>query len=100
PGAAVVPGAPAALQQSVWNLLANAIKFTPKGGCVAVRLRRAESHVELTVSDTGEGISADFLPYVFERFRQADSTTTRAHSGLGLGLGIGRHLVEDRKSVG
>jgi len=94
PAAAFVAGDPARLQQVVWNLLSNAIKFTPKGGCVDVRLRRAESHVELTVSDTGEGISADFLPYVFERFRQADSTTTRAHSGLGLGLGIVRHLVE------
>ena len=87
-------GDPARLQQVVWNLLSNAIKFTPKGGRVDIRLQRAESHAELTVSDTGEGISADFLPYVFERFRQADSTTTRAHAGLGLGLGIVRHLVE------
>src|SRR5207245_3340596 len=94
PAAAFVAGDPARLQQVVWNLLSNAIKFTPKGGRVDIRLQRAESHVELTVSDTGEGISADFLPYVFERFRQADSTTTRAHAGLGLGLGIVRHLVE------
>src|SRR5207245_1636670 len=94
PGAAFVAGDPARLQQVVWNLLSNAIKFTPKGGRVDVRLQRAESHVELTVSDTGEGISADFLPHVFERFRQGDSSTTRAHGGLGLGLGIVRHLVE------
>src|SRR5207244_6324798 len=94
PAAAFVAGDPALLQQVVWNLLSNAIKFTPKGGCVDVRLRRAESHVELSVSDTGEGISADFLPHIFERFRQADSTSTRAHGGLGLGLGIVRHLVE------
>ena len=94
PAAAFVAGDPARLQQVVWNLLSNAIKFTPKGGRVDIRLQRAESHAELTVSDTGEGISADFLPYVFERFRQADSTTTRAHAGLGLGLGIVRHLVE------
>ena len=94
PGAAFVAGDPARLQQVVWNLLSNAIKFTPKGGRVEVRLQRAESHVELGVSDTGEGISPDFLPHVFERFRQADSTTTRAYGGLGLGLGIVRHLVE------
>ena len=94
PGAAFVAGDPARLQQVVWNLLSNAIKFTPKGGRVEVRLQRAESHVELSVSDTGEGISPDFLPHVFERFRQADSTTTRAYGGLGLGLGIVRHLVE------
>ncbi|TMA58232.1 MAG: PAS domain S-box protein [Deltaproteobacteria bacterium] len=94
PSAALVAGDSARLQQVVWNLLSNAIKFTPKGGRVDVRLRRAESHVELGVSDTGEGISADFLPHVFERFRQADSTSTRAYGGLGLGLGIVRHLVE------
>jgi PAS domain S-box-containing protein len=82
------------LQQVVWNLLANAIKFTPKGGRVCVRLERIDSHVEVSVSDTGQGIDPDFVPYVFERFRQADSSSTRVYSGLGLGLAIVRHLVE------
>jgi PAS domain S-box-containing protein len=82
------------LQQIVWNLLSNAVKFTPKGGRVQVLLERVDSHVELTASDTGQGISAEFLPYVFDRFRQADSSTTRSYSGLGLGLAIVRHLVE------
>ncbi|MGH7998496.1 MAG: hybrid sensor histidine kinase/response regulator, partial [Brasilonema sp.] len=82
------------LQQVVWNLLSNAIKFTPKGGLVQVRLERVNSHVEITVTDTGRGISPDFVPYVFDRFRQADSSTTRIYSGLGLGLAIVRHLVE------
>jgi PAS domain S-box-containing protein len=82
------------LQQVVWNLLANAIKFTPKEGHVEVRLERVNSHVELSVSDTGQGISQEFLPYVFDRFRQADPTMTRVHGGLGLGLAIVRHLVE------
>ncbi len=78
----------------VWNLLSNAIKFTPKGGRVQVRLERVNSHVEIVVSDTGQGISGEFLPYIFERFRQADSTSTRIHGGLGLGLAIVRQLVE------
>jgi PAS domain S-box-containing protein len=82
------------LQQVVWNLLSNAIKFTPKGGHVDIRVHAVDSHVEIEVSDDGEGIRKDFLPYVFDRFRQADGTTTRAHSGLGLGLAIVRHLVE------
>jgi signal transduction histidine kinase/ActR/RegA family two-component response regulator len=82
------------LQQVVWNLLSNAVKFTPRGGRVLVRLERINSHCELTVSDTGQGISPTFLPYVFDRFSQADSSSTRAHAGLGLGLGIVRHLVE------
>jgi PAS domain S-box-containing protein len=82
------------LQQVVWNLLCNAIKFTQRGGRVALRLERVESHVEIEVADDGQGIRADFLPYVFERFRQADGTTTRSHGGLGLGLAIVRHLVE------
>jgi signal transduction histidine kinase/ActR/RegA family two-component response regulator len=82
------------LQQVVWNLLSNAVKFTPRGGKVLIRLQRIKSHCELTVSDTGQGISAKFLPYVFDRFSQADSSSTRAHAGLGLGLGIVRHLVE------
>ncbi len=82
------------LQQVVWNLLSNAIKFTPRGGKVQVRLARVNSHVEIVVSDTGRGISEDFLPYVFERFRQADSSFSREHGGLGLGLAIARQLVE------
>ena len=82
------------LQQVVWNLLSNAVKFTPRGGKVLIRLERMESHCELTVTDTGQGISPKFLPYVFDRFSQADSSSTRAHGGLGLGLGIVRHLVE------
>lgn len=82
------------LQQVLWNLMSNAIKFTSKGGRVQVRLERVNSHIEVTVSDTGEGIAPEFLPHVFERFRQADSAFTRTHGGLGLGLAISRHLVE------
>ncbi len=82
------------LQQVVWNLLTNAIKFTPKGGRVGVALRSEDGHVEIAVSDDGQGIAGEFLPYVFERFRQADSSTTRRHGGLGLGLALVRHLVE------
>src|SRR5436309_9648126 len=82
------------LQQIVWNLVANAIKFTPSGGRVAVRLARDAHDAVISVRDTGIGIPADFLPHIFERFRQADSTSTRAHGGLGLGLAIVRHLVE------
>ena len=93
-GASMVSGDPARLQQIIWNLLSNAIKFTPKGGRVQVKLERVNSHVEITVTDNGQGISPDILPFIFERFRQADSSTTRAHGGLGLGLAIVRHLVE------
>jgi CheY-like chemotaxis protein len=82
------------LQQVVWNLMSNAVKFTPAGGRVDVRLERLNSHVELTVSDTGAGIHPEFLPYVFERFRQADAGVTRKTGGLGLGLAIVRHIVE------
>ena len=89
-----VAGDPGRLQQVAWNLLTNAIKFTPAGGRVEVRLAHRGDHVELAVKDTGAGIPDDFLPHVFERFRQADSSTTRAHGGLGLGLAIVRHLVE------
>jgi len=82
------------LQQVVWNLLSNAVKFTPKDGRVQILLQRVNSHVEITVSDTGAGISSDFLPFVFDRFSQHDSTTTRSYGGLGLGLAIVRQLVE------
>jgi PAS domain S-box-containing protein len=94
PAAGPVSGDPDRLQQVFWNLLSNAVKFTPKGGRIQIRLERINSHVEITVSDTGQGISPEFLPYVFERLQQADSTTTRTHGGLGLGLAIVRHLVE------
>ena len=82
------------LQQVVWNLLSNAVKFTPPGGRVEVRLQRVGPHVQITVRDTGAGISPDFLPHVFERFRQGDSSSTRAHGGLGLGLTLVKQLVE------
>jgi PAS domain S-box-containing protein len=94
PTAGPVTGDPDRLQQIITNLLSNAIKFTPDGGRVEVRLERVDSHARLTVRDTGAGIRAEDLPYIFERFRQADSTSTRSHSGLGLGLAIVRHLVE------
>jgi len=87
-------GDPSRFQQVVWNLLSNAIKFTPAGGSVGVRLRRLGGQIELEVSDTGPGIEPDFLPHVFDRFRQADSSSSRSHGGLGLGLAIVRHLVE------
>lgn len=82
------------LQQVVWNLLANAIKFTPAGGRISVSVKRASGNLQLRVADTGSGISPEFLPFIFDRFRQADGTTTRQHGGLGLGLAIVRHLVE------
>jgi CheY-like chemotaxis protein len=82
------------LQQVIWNLLANAINFTPEGGRVGVFIEPSKDHMELRVVDTGQGISPDFLPHVFERFRQADDATTRRHTGLGLGLAIVRQLVE------
>ena len=89
-----VLAAPDRMQQVVWNILMNAVKFTPKGGRVQVVLRRVNSQVEIVVSDNGEGISADVLPFVFDRFRQADSTSTRSHGGLGIGLSLVRHLVD------
>jgi PAS domain S-box-containing protein len=89
-----VSGDRARLQQVMWNLLSNAVKFTPRGGRVHVHVRRVESHIEVIVSDTGAGIKPEFLPHLFERFTQADSSTTRRHTGLGLGLAIVRHLVE------
>jgi PAS domain S-box-containing protein len=94
PGAGAVWGDPARLQQVMWNLLTNAVKFNSRGGSIEVRLQRLNSHVQIIVSDTGQGIRPDFLPFVFERFRQADGSITRAHGGLGLGLSIVRQLVE------
>jgi PAS domain S-box-containing protein len=94
PLAGPVTGDPGRLQQVFWNLLNNAIKFTPKRGSVQVHLERVNSHVEIRVMDSGEGIRAELLPHVFERFRQGDSTSTRRHGGLGLGLAIVKHLVE------
>jgi PAS domain S-box-containing protein len=91
---AMVVGDPHRLQQVMWNLLANAVKFTHTGGEVRVEVSRLDTHIRIRVSDTGQGIDADFLPFVFDRFRQADSSTTRHHGGLGLGLAIVRHLVE------
>jgi PAS domain S-box-containing protein len=93
PDAGPVSGDAARLQQVFWNLLSNGIKFTPRGGRVQIRLERIDSHIEVTVSDTGEGISAEFLPYVFDHFRQEDGGTTRQHGGLGLGLSIVRQIV-------
>jgi PAS domain S-box-containing protein len=92
--AGLVAGDADRLRQIIWNLVSNAIKFTPRGGRIEARLERVDSHVEVRVSDSGVGIDKQFLPYVFERFTQADSSMTRAHSGLGLGLAIVRHLVE------
>ncbi|MDQ3800739.1 MAG: PAS domain S-box protein [Acidobacteriota bacterium] len=94
PEAATISGDPDRLQQVIWNLLSNAIKFTPKDGQVQVRLERVDSHIEIVVTDTGVGIAPEFLPFVFERFRQSDGSTTRRHGGLGLGLAIVRQLVE------
>lgn len=94
PVARPVSGDPNRLQQIFWNLLSNAIKFTPKGGRVQVVLERVNSHLEVSVIDTGEGIKAEFLPHVFDRFRQQDASTTRQHGGLGLGLAIVKQLVE------
>jgi len=94
PQAGPVKGDPSRLQQVVWNLVSNAIKFTPRNGQVHVSLERVNSHLEITVSDTGQGITPEFLPHIFERFRQADSSATRTHGGLGIGLAIVKHLVE------
>ena len=89
-----ISGDSARLQQVIWNLLSNAVKFTPEGGRIEASLNYTDTHALLTVADTGKGISQDFLPHVFDRFRQADSSTTRGFGGLGLGLAIVRHLVE------
>lgn len=94
PAAGEIRGDQGRLQQIFWNLLSNAVKFTSSGGRVKITLARVDSDLELEVTDTGEGISADFLPHVFDRFRQADGTTTRRQGGLGLGLAIVKQLVE------
>jgi PAS domain S-box-containing protein len=94
PEAGSLSGDPARLQQIVWNLLSNAVKFTPHGGHITLGLSRAGSQIEISVADSGEGISSEFLPYVFDRFRQADASIKRRHGGLGLGLAIVRHLTE------
>ena len=94
PAAGPISGDPGRLQQVVWNLLSNAIKFTPKDGRVQVLLERVNSHIEISVADTGVGIKPEFIPYLFERFRQADASTTRRYGGLGLGLSIVKNLVE------
>lgn len=89
-----IQGDPARLQQVVWNLLSNAVKFTPRGGRIHVRLERIGAHEQVSVEDTGLGIAPEFLPHVFDRFRQADSSITRHHGGLGLGLAVVKHLVD------
>src|SRR5262245_46247847 len=89
-----ITGDPTRLQQVVWNLLSNAVKFTPQGGSVEARLERVDPYIRITVSDTGKGISPDFLPYVFDRFRQADASSARRYGGLGLGLALVKYLVE------
>jgi len=94
PTPVIILGADDRLQQVLWNLLMNAVKFTPRHGRVRLRLQERDGDAEITVSDTGEGIAADVLPHVFERFRQEDSSTTRAHDGLGLGLALVRHIVD------
>jgi PAS domain S-box-containing protein len=94
PAAGPISGDADRLQQIVWNLLTNAVKFTPKGGKIQVKVQRIDSHVEIVVSDSGVGISKEFLPYVFDRFRQADASITRTHGGLGLGLSIVHQLVD------
>lgn len=93
-GQAFVSGDASRLEQVLWNVLSNALKFTPAGGAVTITVELSDADVEIAVADTGEGIAAEFLPQVFDRFRQADSTTTRRHGGLGLGLAVAHHLVE------
>lgn len=94
PGVGMVIGDAGRLQQVIWNLLSNAVKFTPGGGQITVRLTQTKTHVQIQVTDTGKGINPDFLPYVFEHFRQEDGAITRKFGGLGLGLAIARQIVE------
>jgi signal transduction histidine kinase/CheY-like chemotaxis protein len=94
PDVGPITGDPSRLQQVVWNLVSNAVKFTPAGGCIRILIRKVGADVEITVTDDGVGITSDFLPFVFDRFRQADSSTTRSYGGVGLGLSIVRKLVE------
>ncbi|HET9528083.1 MAG TPA: ATP-binding protein [Pyrinomonadaceae bacterium] len=94
PGLGAISADSARLHQIIWNLLSNAVKFTPQGGAITIRIEQERSHAKVTVQDTGQGIDPEFLPRVFDRFRQADSSTTRSFGGLGLGLAIVRHLVE------
>lgn len=94
PDAGIVLGDPSRLKQVIWNLVNNAVKFTPKGGWVQVVVERADSSVQLTVADSGQGIKPEFLPFIFERFRQQDAVLSRSHGGLGLGLAIVKHLAE------
>jgi CheY-like chemotaxis protein len=91
---AVVRGDAARLQQVTWNLLSNAVKFTPPGGTITVMAQRIDDHIALRVTDSGEGIAPEFLPFIFDRYRQADASATRSHGGLGLGLSIAKHIVE------
>jgi PAS domain S-box-containing protein len=93
-GLNIVSGDPHRLQQIIWNILSNAVKFTPKGGFVQIKLQRLNSHIEISIADTGIGISPKMLPFIFDRFSQAESATNRRYGGLGLGLAIVRHLVE------
>ena len=94
PDAGIIAGDPGRLQQVIWNLLSNAIKFTPRDGLVRIAVAPADGHTEISVCDTGAGIKPEFISHVFERFRQADASTTRRHGGLGLGLAIVKHLIE------
>jgi signal transduction histidine kinase/CheY-like chemotaxis protein len=94
PSAGPIAGDPGRLQQVLWNLLSNAVKFTPRDGKVHVRLERVSSHIEITVADTGIGVTPEFIPHLFERFRQGDGSTTRTYGGLGLGLSLVKSLVE------
>jgi PAS domain S-box-containing protein len=94
PGIGQITGDHTRLQQIVWNLLSNAVKFTPQGGRIEVRLERVDPHIRVIVSDTGKGINPDFLPYVFDRFRQSDASSARRYGGLGLGLALVKYLVE------
>jgi CheY-like chemotaxis protein len=94
PNVGQISGDTERLQQVIWNLLSNSVKFTPTGGRIDIRLERTDPHICITVSDTGKGINPDFLPYVFDRFRQADASSTRRYGGLGLGLALVKYLVE------